>query len=114
MGSPRGGAGPIRTGSSAGLSVTRVVPGSAHPDGQHPAGHVAPRRKAVIVTGRKRLRRTLVIACCAMLTVTGCTFGGLNSLPLPGAVGRGPGAEVYHVESRECRHAGIEFAGTDQ
>ena len=33
-----------------------------------------------------------------MLTVTGCTFGGLNSLPLPGAVGRGPGAEVYHVE----------------
>lgn len=50
------------------------------------------------MTGGKRLRRTLVIACCATLTVTGCTFGGLNSLPLPGAVGRGPGAEVYHVE----------------
>ena len=33
-----------------------------------------------------------------MLTVTGCAFGGLNSLPLPGAVGRGPGASVYHVE----------------
>ncbi|UXA06154.1 MCE family protein [Mycobacterium sp. SMC-2] len=33
-----------------------------------------------------------------MLTVTGCTFTGLNSLPLPGVVGRGPGASVYHVE----------------
>jgi virulence factor Mce-like protein len=33
-----------------------------------------------------------------MLTVTGCAFQGLNSLPLPGAVGRGPGANVYHVE----------------
>jgi len=33
-----------------------------------------------------------------MLTVTGCAFNGLNSLPLPGAVGRGPGANIYHVE----------------
>jgi virulence factor Mce-like protein len=33
-----------------------------------------------------------------MLTVTGCAFGGLNSLPLPGAAGRGPGASFYHVE----------------
>ncbi|WP_231989667.1 MCE family protein [Mycobacterium sp. 852002-51057_SCH5723018] len=33
-----------------------------------------------------------------MLTVTGCAFHGLNSLPLPGAVGRGPGANIYHVE----------------
>jgi phospholipid/cholesterol/gamma-HCH transport system substrate-binding protein len=33
-----------------------------------------------------------------MLTVTGCAFHGLNSLPLPGAVGRGPGADIYHVE----------------
>jgi virulence factor Mce-like protein len=32
------------------------------------------------------------------LTVSGCAFHGLNSLPLPGAVGRGPGADVYHVE----------------
>ena len=29
---------------------------------------------------------------------TGCAFQGLNSLPLPGAVGRGPDAHVYHVE----------------
>ncbi len=33
-----------------------------------------------------------------MLTGTGCAFRGLNSLPLPGAVGRGPDANVYHVE----------------
>jgi virulence factor Mce-like protein len=33
-----------------------------------------------------------------MLTGTGCAFHGLNSLPLPGAVGRGPGADTYHVE----------------
>jgi phospholipid/cholesterol/gamma-HCH transport system substrate-binding protein len=33
-----------------------------------------------------------------MLAGTGCAFNGLNSLPLPGAVGRGPGANIYHVE----------------
>ena len=33
-----------------------------------------------------------------LLTRTGCTFQGVNSLPLPGAVGRGPGAAIYHVE----------------
>ena len=32
------------------------------------------------------------------LTGSGCAFHGLNSLPLPGAVGRGPDADVYHVE----------------
>ena len=32
-----------------------------------------------------------------MLTATGCAFQGVNSLPLPGAVGRG-GDPVYHVE----------------
>jgi phospholipid/cholesterol/gamma-HCH transport system substrate-binding protein len=43
-------------------------------------------------------RRMFAIASCAMLTMTGCAFHGLNSLPLPGAVGRGPGADIYHVE----------------
>lgn len=43
-------------------------------------------------------RRVLAIASCAVLTMTGCAFHGLNSLPLPGAVGRGPGANIYHVE----------------
>jgi virulence factor Mce-like protein len=33
-----------------------------------------------------------------LLTITGCAFQGVNSLPLPGAVGRGSSAAVYHVE----------------
>lgn len=37
----------------------------------------------------------LLVACFA---VGGCAFQGVNSLPLPGAVGRGPHANVYHVE----------------
>lgn len=49
-------------------------------------------------TATPALRRLVVIGCCVMLAVTGCAFNGLNSLPLPGAVGRGPGASVYHVE----------------
>jgi len=48
--------------------------------------------------GRGSMRRLLVIGSCALLTATGCAFHGLNSLPLPGAVGRGPGANIYHVE----------------
>lgn len=43
-------------------------------------------------------RRLLIIGSCVALTVTGCSFNGLNSLPLPGAVGRGPGAQIFHVE----------------
>ncbi|MGO9927323.1 MAG: MlaD family protein, partial [Mycobacterium sp.] len=50
------------------------------------------------MTARIAIRRLLGIGCCVMLAATGCAFNGLNSLPLPGAVGRGPGANVYHVE----------------
>jgi phospholipid/cholesterol/gamma-HCH transport system substrate-binding protein len=50
------------------------------------------------VTARVVLRRVLALGCSVALTVSGCAFHGLNSLPLPGAVGRGPGADVYHVE----------------
>ena len=50
------------------------------------------------MTARIALRRLLAIGCCVMLTGTGCAFHGLNSLPLPGAVGRGPDADTYHVE----------------
>ncbi|HYX99505.1 MAG TPA: MCE family protein [Mycobacterium sp.] len=50
------------------------------------------------MTARIALRRVLAIGCCVMLTGAGCAFHGLNSLPLPGAVGRGPDADVYHVE----------------
>src|ERR1700761_5106245 len=48
--------------------------------------------------GRSPVRRLLAIGSCVMLTATGCAFHGLNSLPLPGAVGRGPGANIYHVQ----------------
>ena len=50
------------------------------------------------MTARIAVRRVLAIGCCVALTGTGCAFHGLNSLPLPGAVGRGPGADIYHVE----------------
>ena len=50
------------------------------------------------MTARIAVRRLLAIGCCVMLTGTGCAFHGLNSLPLPGAVGRGPDADTYHVE----------------
>lgn len=44
------------------------------------------------------LRGALVIALCSVMPLTGCAWEGLNSLPLPGATGRGPGATKYHVE----------------
>lgn len=45
-------------------------------------------------------RRTLsaAVAACIALSGSGCAFDGLNSLPLPGAVGRGADATKYHVE----------------
>ncbi|OBG89107.1 mammalian cell entry protein [Mycobacterium sp. E802] len=46
----------------------------------------------------KRLRSSLAASSCVALTVSGCAFQGVNSLPLPGAVGRGPESSVYHVE----------------
>jgi phospholipid/cholesterol/gamma-HCH transport system substrate-binding protein len=50
------------------------------------------------VTQLDSVRRVLALGCCVALTATGCAFQGLNSLPLPGAVGHGAGANVYHVE----------------
>ena len=49
------------------------------------------------MTGFGPARRIGAVATAALMTA-GCGFHGLNSLPLPGTVGRGPGAEVYHVE----------------
>ncbi len=48
-----------------------------------------------------RMRETrmgLVAGCAVALTVSGCAFQGVNSLPLPGAQGHGGGAQVFHVE----------------
>ena len=61
-----------------------------------------------------RVKRLAVVGACLALALTGCSFQGLNSLPLPGAVGRGPDAVTYHVEVAECRDVGVEFAGHDQ
>jgi phospholipid/cholesterol/gamma-HCH transport system substrate-binding protein len=43
-------------------------------------------------------RRMLATVAVTVVSLTGCSFQGLNSLPLPGAVGRGQGALMYHVE----------------
>ncbi len=48
--------------------------------------------------GGPNLKRLTVAGSCLALTLTGCAFQGLNSLPLPGAVGRGPNSVTYHVE----------------
>jgi phospholipid/cholesterol/gamma-HCH transport system substrate-binding protein len=50
------------------------------------------------MTARVLVRRVFVLWAAVMLAATGCAFNGMNSLPLPGAVGRGPGARIYHVE----------------
>jgi virulence factor Mce-like protein len=50
------------------------------------------------MTRVKHVRRLVGIACCVAVAATGCAFQGLNSLPLPGAVGRGSDAKIYHVE----------------
>lgn len=46
----------------------------------------------------RRTRRWAAAACCVALTATGCSFDGLNSLPLPGTVGTGSDAVVYRVQ----------------
>ena len=46
----------------------------------------------------RRIKTLAVAGTCGALTLSGCAFQGLNSLPLPGAVGRGPNAAIYHVE----------------
>ncbi len=42
--------------------------------------------------------RLPVLAATMMLTLSGCAFNGVNSLPLPGTVGRGSDGNPYHVE----------------
>ncbi|OBB21901.1 mammalian cell entry protein [Mycolicibacterium peregrinum] len=46
----------------------------------------------------KPLRLAIAAGSCVALTTSGCAFQGVNSLPLPGAVGRGADSSVYHVE----------------
>ncbi|AHH16183.1 MCE family protein MceE [Nocardia nova SH22a] len=42
--------------------------------------------------------RQLAVGLCVLLATAGCGWHGVDSLPLPGATGRGSGAAVYHVE----------------
>ncbi|WP_370629614.1 MCE family protein [Mycolicibacterium sp. BK634] len=44
------------------------------------------------------MRRVVAIVGCVVLSSTACAFQGLNSLRLPGTVGRGPEGVVYHIE----------------
>lgn len=44
------------------------------------------------------MTRRLALGCCVLLGTVGCGFHGLNSLPLPGAPGRGADATIYHVD----------------
>ncbi|MEB3061870.1 MCE family protein [[Mycobacterium] zoologicum] len=48
--------------------------------------------------GLKTLRRTLALAGVIAVTATGCSFGGANSIALPGVQGRGHGAQHFTVE----------------
>jgi virulence factor Mce-like protein len=50
------------------------------------------------MTGTRRGYRLLAVVSAVIITATGCAFQGVNSLPLPGAVGRGSDGVVYHVE----------------
>ncbi|MCV7281133.1 MCE family protein [Mycolicibacterium flavescens] len=44
------------------------------------------------------VKKLAVAGVSLAVTLTGCSFQGVNSLPLPGAVGRGPDAAIYHVQ----------------
>ena len=44
-----------------------------------------------------RMRGLIAVTASVAVAVSGCAFQGVNTLPLPGAVGRGPDASVYHV-----------------
>src|SRR5829696_2967660 len=44
------------------------------------------------------LGRAVAAGTCVIVTASGCAFQGVNSLPLPGAVGRGSDAVTYHVQ----------------
>jgi phospholipid/cholesterol/gamma-HCH transport system substrate-binding protein len=54
------------------------------------------------VNGNRKLSSLAVIFVCAVSASAGCAFQGLNSLPLPGTVGRGAGAQIFHVEVRNA------------
>ncbi|NDJ88069.1 MCE family protein [Mycolicibacter kumamotonensis] len=46
----------------------------------------------------RSLRRSAAVAALIAVTTTGCAFGGLNSVALPGVQGRGSGAQHFTVQ----------------
>lgn len=48
--------------------------------------------------GLRSLRRSAAVAALVAVTTTGCAFGGLNSVALPGVQGRGSGAQHFNVQ----------------
>lgn len=48
--------------------------------------------------GTRQAKRMVAIGAVMATIVTGCGFKGVNSLPLPGTVGRGSDAQVFHVQ----------------
>lgn len=51
-----------------------------------------------MMMGLKSLRRSAAVAVLVAGTTSGCAFGGLNSMALPGVQGRGSGAQHFTVE----------------
>ena len=49
----------------------------------------------------REVKRLAVAASCLAVALAGCSFQGVNSLPLPGAVGRGP--DCRHLPRRGAR-----------
>ncbi len=56
------------------------------------------RRDTPTMIGWHSMRMGAAVSTAAVLMLSGCAFNGVNSLPLPGTVGHGPGATIYHVE----------------
>lgn len=50
------------------------------------------------MTGHRSMTRALAAASCVVVVGSGCSFEGLNSLPLPGTVGTGDGSTTYRVQ----------------
>jgi len=46
----------------------------------------------------RTFRRAAATGLCVAMTATACGFGGVNSLPLPGAVASGRDNPMYHIE----------------
>jgi phospholipid/cholesterol/gamma-HCH transport system substrate-binding protein len=46
----------------------------------------------------RSIKMAVAAGSCVVMTTAGCAFQGVNSLPLPGAVGRGGEAQVYRAE----------------